>query len=437
MIVTPEGLNVFPEDVERALLDTPGVRDAAAVGRSWGSDERVHAVLVLDAGADADDVVRQANGRLGDHQKIRSASVWPAGDLPRTEGTRKLKRRQIREWVDAGGREELATADAGHAATAADVVARFARGRSEVTSATTLDELGLSSLERVELLMALEERFQTTLDEAAVAAAKTVGDLEALVGRDEPRSSPGGLAPVTPQVARDVPSDGPVDFPRWNRTWPAWWIRRLSLPTWILPLARAFAWIDVRGLEHLEGVEGPVVFAANHQSHFDTPAVLWALPGRWRYHVAIAMAKEFFAAHFFPERFGRRAWLTNSLNYYLASLFFNAFPLPQREAGTRQTLRYIGALLGEGYSVLIFPEGKRTDAGEINPFRPGIGMIGARLQAPVVPVRLVGFDKVLHQKAKMATPGPAQVIFGAPIRLEGDDYAALARQVEDAVRRLV
>ena len=56
--------------------------------------------------------------------------------------------------------------------------------------------------------------------------------------------------------------------------------------------------------------------------------------------------------------------------------------------------------------------------------------------APVVPVRLVGFDKVLHQKAKMATPGPAQVIFGAPIRLEGDDYAALARQVEDAVRRL-
>jgi long-chain acyl-CoA synthetase len=218
--------------------------------------------------------------------------------------------------------------------------------------------------------------------------------------------------------------------------WPAWWIRRLSLPTWILPLARVFAWIDVRGLEHLDTLEGPVVFAVNHQSHFDTPAVLWALPGRWRYRLAVAMAKEFFAAHFFPERFGRRAWVTSSLNYYLASLFFNAFPLPQREAGTRQTLRYIGALLGEGYSVLIFPEGKRTDHGEINPFRPGIGMIGARLQAPVVPVRLIGLDKVLHQKAKMATPGPAQVIFGAPLRLDGDDYPALARQVEDAVRRL-
>ena len=80
----------------------------------------------------------------------------------------------------------------------------------------------------------------------------------------------------------------------------------------------------------------------------DTPAILAALPARWRYRVAVAMAKEFFKAHFFPKQFGRRAWFTNSLNYYLASLFFNAFPLPQREAGTRQTLRYIGDLFAEG-----------------------------------------------------------------------------------------
>jgi long-chain acyl-CoA synthetase len=149
------------------------------------------------------------------------------------------------------------------------------------------------------------------------------------------------------------------------------------------------------------------------------------------------MAKEFFRAHFFPEQFGRRARFTSSLNYYLASLFFNAFPLPQREVGTRQTLRYIGSLLEGGYSVLIFPEGKRTQAGEINPFRPGIGMIGARLRVPVVPVRLVGLDAILHQSWKMAKPGPARVIFGSPVHLAGDDYAALAKEVEQAVRLLV
>jgi long-chain acyl-CoA synthetase len=148
------------------------------------------------------------------------------------------------------------------------------------------------------------------------------------------------------------------------------------------------------------------------------------------------MAKEFFKAHFFPAEHTRVQWFTNSLNYYLAATFFNAFPLPQREVGARDTLRYIGELLGNGFSVLIFPEGKRTEHGEINAFRPGIGMIGARLGVPIVPVRLVGADQVLHQKARMASRGRVTVKFGAPVVLRGDDYAALARQVEDAVRGL-
>jgi long-chain acyl-CoA synthetase len=148
------------------------------------------------------------------------------------------------------------------------------------------------------------------------------------------------------------------------------------------------------------------------------------------------MAKEFFAAHFFPEQYGRRAWFTNSLNYYLAALFFNAFPLPQREVGARQTLRYIGEILSDGFSVLIFPEGERTERGEIRRFRPGIGMIASRLEVPVVPVRLEGLEKILHHSWRMARPGRARVAFGAPMQLTGEDYEALARQVEDAVRAL-
>jgi long-chain acyl-CoA synthetase len=179
-----------------------------------------------------------------------------------------------------------------------------------------------------------------------------------------------------------------------------------------------------------------VIFAANHQSHMDTPVILAALPRQIRARVATAMAKEFFKAHFFPQQFTRKQWFTNSLNYWLSAAFFNAFPLPQREAGARQTLRYAGELLGDGYSVLIFPEGKRTEHGEINAFRPGVGMMASRLGVPVVPVRLVGVDRVLHHSWKMATPGRVKVIFGRPMRLSGEDYAQLASQVETAVRNL-
>jgi long-chain acyl-CoA synthetase len=299
-------------------------------------------------------------------------------------------------------------------------MAKYA-GRADIGAGTTLEELGLSSLDRVELMVALEDAFQTRIDEAAFSEARDVGQLRQLVAQASEREAP--------------PAE-PIDFPSWNRSLPARAIRRVSLPTWILPIGRIFAHLRVEGLEHLRGVDAPVMFAANHQSHMDGPMIMAALPPRWRYRVAPAMAKEFFKAHFFPAEYGRRAWFTNSLNYYLSALFFNAFPLPQREAGARQTLRYIGEVLEDGFSVLIFPEGRRTDTGEIDRFRPGIGMIASRLGVPVVPVRIDGLDKVLHHTWRMAKPGPARIAFGAPMRLTGDDYEALARQVEEAVRRL-
>ena len=419
MIVTPEGLNVFPEDVERVLNGLPGVRDSAVVGVSVGTDaaERVHAVLILGPQTDAETVTRAANAQLGDHQRIRRALVWPEPTLPRTEGTQKLKRAAIRDWVKSGDTPRLAGTSADPLAA---LIAKYA-GRENLSPGTTLEELGLSSLERVELMVALEDEFQTPIDERAFAEARDLSQLRTLVEQSA--------------TVERAPAD-PVDFPSWNRSWPARIIRRTSLPTWILPVARIFAKITVTGREHLDRIDAPVIFAANHQSHMDTPVIMAALPPRLRYRLATAMAKEFFKAHFFPADFGRRAWLTNSINYYLASLFFNAFPLPQREAGARQTLRYIGEVLEDGFSVLIFPEGRRSEHGEIDRFRPGIGMIGARLGAAVVPVRIEGLDKVLHHSWKMAKPGAVRVAFGAPLRLVGEDYESLARQVEEAVRGL-
>jgi long-chain acyl-CoA synthetase len=293
-------------------------------------------VVVLEAGIEPDHVIREANARLQDHQRIRTISVWPGKELPRTEGTRKLKRAAIRDWVKAGG--QPLTVQQGDSLEA--LIGRYARGRN-VSGATTLEELGLSSLERVELMVALEDRFQTRIDESRFSEAASIADLKQLVE----------APPATEAI------DEPVDFPTWNRSRPVRLIRRLSQATWIVPLTRLFAHARVEGQSNLLGLEGPVIFASNHQSHMDVPVILSALPGRWRSRVAPAMLKEFFAAHFHPTQHTWREVFTNSLNYYLACFFFNTFPIPQREAGARHTLQYIGEVTGGGSSILLFPEG--------------------------------------------------------------------------------
>jgi len=165
----------------------------------------------------------------------------------------------------------------------------------------------------------------------------------------------------------------------------------------------------------------------------DTPAILQALPARWRYRVSPAMAKEWFKAHFFPEDYPLTARLKNTASYLSATIFYNCFPIPQYEGGTRQTVRYIGRLFDQKRSLLIFPEGKRTDYGEIAAFRPGIGLIASKLGVPVVPVRIEGLDKVLSVRADWPTRGPARITFGKPMWLEGDNYPELAAKVRDAV----
>jgi long-chain acyl-CoA synthetase len=407
MIVTPEGLKIFPEDVELVLNRIPGVRDSAVVGR-----ERVHAVLVLKPDIDKEEVVRRANSALEEHQKVRGVSVWTAGDLPRTEGTGKLKRSAIQRWVD-GGAVPVTTSASGEIAT---LLQKYAPARN-ITGDTTLEELGLTSLEQVELLVELEERFNTTIDEATFRRTHRVADL---IERMSQATSPSIAA----------------NFIDWNRRAPACLIRRAALAGIILPLTRLCAHIRVTGLDTLGSLKPPVIFASNHQSHLDAPVILAALPPHWRHSVAPAMWKEFFDAHFHPEqhRFVRR--LTSSINFYLATLFFNAFPLPQEEAGVRDTVRHIGDLVSEGWSVLIFPEGERSISGEIKTFQAGIGMIGARMRVPVVPVRLRGVDRVLPRYSKVIHPGIVEVRFGAPLELKGDDYIALAHKVEAVVRAL-
>ena len=159
--------------------------------------------------------------------------MWPGAELPRTEGTKKLKRHEIRTWLQTGAPPASA---ASHGNSVESVIARYAGGRA-LEPGVTLEELGLSSLERIEMMVALEEALNTTIDESAFANVSTVADLRAARRRaavDRSRAA-----------SRSISRRG-------TARWPMRAMRNVSQSAFLLPLARVFAWISVEGLEHLQ-----------------------------------------------------------------------------------------------------------------------------------------------------------------------------------------
>ena len=442
MIVTPQGLNVFPEDVERALLAQPGVKEAGVVGlpcqrrRADSCRARPRA----RRGCRSDRARRNADAR---RSPARLEHVDLAGPrLPRTEGTQKLKRRELQRWA-AG--ETRARRPRRSAAITGRGRRRPLRRRPRLKPETTLDELGLSSLDRVELMMALEDAFQITLDEACLAKPERFDDLRGAGRRGShddrcPRlAGRAGLWRAAPAASRERATASrtsrfgsrPGTAGRSHGSCGA-----SACPPGSCRSPACFSQLKVEGLEHLRGLHGPVIFASNHQSHMDTPTILIALPARWRYRVAPAMSREFFYAHFH-----RRAVGLEDLGHQQPELLRRLHVLQRVSAVARRERHAPDAALHRRRDAgrlldPIFPEGERHDEGEMAPFRPGVGMIAARLDLPVIPGPARRARQGAPQDDEMAEAGPGARRVRRASDLDGEDYPALARQVEDAVRRL-
>ena len=335
MIVTPEGLNVFPEDVERVLNALPGVRESAVVGAPVADREHGRAgaggARRSSPGATSTTSCGRRTAGLQDHQRIRAAALLARR---RAAANRRHAQAEAPRAESSGCPASATTPRAHRHGGRRRTCSSASRPDATLGPDTTIDELGLSSLERVELMMALEEAFQVTVDEARFAAARN-GRRSRRAGAAARRSAAGG-----DRSAADTRS---TTSRRGTGRAPARAARRLSLPTWILPPCRLFMRTRGRGLEHLAGSAGPgdlrrqppepLRYAGDPRG----AAAALALPRRAGDAEGVLQAA-------LPSRTSShcRQRLTNSANYYLASLFFNAFPLPQREAGHAQTLRYIG-----------------------------------------------------------------------------------------------
>lgn len=425
VIVTAAGMNVYPEDLEALLRREPEVKDCVVVGLERGGNAEPCGVLLLRDDTrvkqprHAAGIVARVNESLAEHQRMRSWFLWPEADFPRTS-TGKPKLAEIRASVEAqwGSGNGVANWPATPGGIG-ELIAKLQGGGGEVDPNSNLEsDLHLSSLDRVELLGALEDRYQVDVNETRFAGARTVGELETIVR---------------------AASSGPTEFvfPRWAQRWPVTWIRTFFyyLLTW--PATHLLAHPRVMGRENLRGVKGPVLVISNHVIYLDVGFVLAALPLGLRHRLAVAMGGERLAEMRRPpaEMLFARRWLQR-VNYFLVVSLFNVFPLPKK-SGFRESFRFAGDLADRGWNILVFPEGALTPDGKLQPFRAGIGLLASNLKLPVVPMRIDGAYEIREAGSKFNRPGRICVHIGKPVEFPaGLDPQEIARILEERVAEL-
>ena len=419
VIVTPAGLKVYPEDLEQALRTQPAVRDCVVFGVERGGNAEACAVLLLRDQNSADEAVARANQSLADFQKIRCWLVWPDEDFPRTS-TQKPRLNLIRQVAEARFGERPQAVSSSNSLQ--ELIQSISKTNGDIPLDAQLeDNLNLSSLDRVELMSAIEDRYQIDLTDREFAEVATVADLEKLVRQ------------------KSALATKPLNYPyaRWARRWPITWIRLLVYYTLVWPATMMMDKPRITGRENLKDFRGQALIISNHITQLDIGFILAALPLRLRHRVATAMQGEVLRSMRHPPQewlFLRRSF--EQLQYALTTAFFNVFSLPQR-AGYRESFKFAGEVADQGYSIVIFPEGKRTETGEMSPFRSGIGLLAKRLQLPVIPMRIDGLFLLKQKKQRFSRPGTVQVRIGQPVTFAAaDDPEEIAKKLQEIVEEL-
>jgi long-chain acyl-CoA synthetase len=285
------------------------------------------------------------------------------------------------------------------------------RPMKDLTPETSLENgLGLSSLERVELAGAIEDRYQIDLSDTNFTNAITVGELGKLLQGERRSVAQSNDTPKQSDQAANI------HFPGWVLRWPSTWLRIAAHYVLLRPAIFLLAHPAVIGKEKLREVRGPLVIVSNHLSDVDVGFIQYALPPRIRHRLATATRGEALATLHSPSP--SRMWLTriyNRVQWTLGVLLLNLFPLPQQSA-FRKSFAYAGEAVDRGYSVLVFPEGKHSKDGKVSDFRSGIGLLAKNLAIPILPMRIDGLFEIKNAGKKFARPRKIRVLIGSPIR---------------------
>ena len=454
MILGPSGENVYPDELEEVYRDSKLVKELSVVGLPVGGDsgnETVAMLVVPDYAQDGmsreavREAVREHVKKVGKtlplYKRVKVFHLWDH-DLPKT-ASRKVRRRDVVKELErleraAKGGASLAAGRSGAAADAQaghawlyDLLADVAqKKRGGITSETRLDELGFDSLMFTELAVALEAAGVELPDPAELVGLETVADVEKIVARagakarsDKPRRD----RLRREKDAEERAANDDIDVPG-----PLVALGRRALRGGMRALYDRVLETDVHGGANVPPFGGYIV-AANHASHLDTGLVKYALGEQGDALVALA-AKDYF----FDDPF-RRMYFEN---------FTNLVPM-ERHGSLRESLRLAGEVIRDGYILLIFPEGTRSDTGVMSDFKPSLGYLAMTNRCGILPMYLAGTHEAMPKGRYLPRRGERVAAFIGPYlsyeaiaalagegRTRSEQYRAITLDVEATIRRL-
>ncbi len=429
VIVLSNGKNVYPEEIETHYLKSPFIKEIAVMGlegKPGEGGDRLHAVIVPNFDelrqrkiVNAKEVIRfdieSLSPQIASTKRIGSYEIWQE-DLPRTT-TRKIKRFEVEKRVRANQAKKLdddsdlpaekpLTSEETEWLNQPDVqrgltIVRESARSAPPTLRPTLNlelDLGLDSMQRVEVLSHLEEELGGNVDESQLTNIYTVRDLiDAVLQSAATGARPGTRAVFAgwKAILAEDPDDPDVlallHPNRWND---GFWFFVTRIMQ-VIALDRFQ--LKVEGLEKLPR-NGAYILSSNHQSYLDPLILASVLPPEVFYRTFAVGTSEIFGK-------GLMRRLARSIKVIVLDPDANLIP----------AMRAGAFGLRHGLVLILYPEGERSIDGEPKVFKKGAAILSVHLQVPIVPVAIDGFHDAWPRNKAFQKFAPLKMMFGDPI----------------------
>ncbi len=444
VIVLSSGKNVYPEDVEREYLKIPLIKEICVAGiGEKGIVESLFGVVVPNfdyARKEKTGNVHEAlkweinkvSSALPSFMRLKGFTLSPEpfprtplgkikrymiGDLlRRTRGEEKVKEEDGRLLGDDVGRKLV------------ECIVPLLRKKAPVHSSDNLElDLGLDSLQRIELVVAIERAFSLKLPEAFASEVQTVGELVLKIKELKSKGVPVIEKPLEKDIFSLEPTKGEKKKIGFDQGRVEWGVSIVLLKI-VKSILKLFFRFEVRGIENLP--DPPFIISPNHCSNMDGFVIGSAVPLKVFKILYFQGFQVYFSGWWLPSLFGRLA---------------HAIPIDP-ETFLSKAFTLSSFIVRNNRILCIFPEGGRSFDGNLMPFKKGIGILALKYNVPVVPAAIEGTYEALPRRALWPKFGKVKLTFGRPFSPseldlflkpeEVDEYQFFADEVRERVGQL-